>query len=329
MSRQQVAPAAVFVPDIFEYVYLAWLDSVIDGISMYCSWMVMGNALAREVQRMLTEKGISVDIVIPVPNTSCITVLNLAQALGLPYHKGFVKNQYVGHTFILPDQQMRYIACYCSLGMAFYATWLLFLYRKKSLQKKLNAMALKFMDKNVLIIDGKHVCTPFYNFVEQLFQIRLCMVQCCERSPRWRKMWEWKKLHCYLTFFHLFPRIFGWHPADRLASWQCHGPELGWRPLLLTVLALMLEAVMFKFDKLDLEWVLFWLAPLLLVSMLILTVLRSLVLSVSGVKGGLRGMMKGHTISNTISNANTNANSNASNLGHSSHNWPCCHLNPT
>ena len=113
---------AVFAPDIFEYVYLARPDSVIDGISMYRSWMAMGNALAREVQHMLTEKGILVDVVILVPDTSHIAALNLALALGLPYHEGFVKNWYVGHTFILPDQQLQYVACYCSLGMAFYAT---------------------------------------------------------------------------------------------------------------------------------------------------------------------------------------------------------------
>ena len=122
MSRRQVAPAAVFAPDIFEYVYLARPDSVIDGISVYRSRMAMGNALAREVQRVLTEKGISVDVVIPVPDTSRVAALNLAQALGLPYREGFVKNWYMGHTFMLPDQQMWYIACYCGLGMAFYAT---------------------------------------------------------------------------------------------------------------------------------------------------------------------------------------------------------------
>ena len=117
-----MAPAAVFAPDIFEYVYLMRPDSVINGISMYHSQMAMGNALTQEVQHMLTEKGISVDVVILVPDTSRIAALNLALALGLPYCEGFVKNWYVGCTFILPDQQLWYIACYCSLGMAFYAT---------------------------------------------------------------------------------------------------------------------------------------------------------------------------------------------------------------
>ena len=92
MLWRQVAPMVVFAPDIFEYVYLTQLDSIINGISMYRSQMAMGNILTQEVQRVLTEKGILVDVMILVPDTSHITVLNLAQALGLPYRKGFVKN---------------------------------------------------------------------------------------------------------------------------------------------------------------------------------------------------------------------------------------------
>src|ERR1700761_8137097 len=107
VSRRQVVPAATFAPDIFEYVYLARPDSVLDGISVYRSRMAMGNALAKEVQRVLTEKQITVDVVIPVPDTSRVAALNLAQALGLPYREGFVKNRYVGRTFIMPEQQMR------------------------------------------------------------------------------------------------------------------------------------------------------------------------------------------------------------------------------
>ncbi|KAH9989091.1 phosphoribosyltransferase-like protein [Russula compacta] len=116
VSRRQVTPAAPFAPDIFEYVYFARPDSVIDGISVYRSRMAMGNALAREVQRVLTEKEISVDVVIPVPDTSRVAALNLAQALGLPYREG-----------------------------------------KKNVRKKLNAMALEFVDKNVLIVDDSIV----------------------------------------------------------------------------------------------------------------------------------------------------------------------------
>jgi len=135
LSRRQVAPPASFAPDIFEYVYFARPDSVIDGISVYRSRMAMGNALAREVQRVLREKEIKVDVVIPVPDTSRVAALNLAQALGLPYREGFVKNRYVGRTFIMPEQQMR----------------------RKNVRKKLNAMALEFIGKNVLIVDDSIV----------------------------------------------------------------------------------------------------------------------------------------------------------------------------
>jgi amidophosphoribosyltransferase len=136
MSRRQVAPASVFAPDIFEYVYLARPDSVIDGISVYRSRMAMGNALAREVQRVLTEKGISVDVVIPVPDTSRVAALNLAQALGLPYREGFVKNRYVGRTFIMPEQQMRYVIYYCGLGMEFLRRMIIILVQEEKCAKK-------------------------------------------------------------------------------------------------------------------------------------------------------------------------------------------------
>src|SRR5712675_727954 len=129
LSRRQLAPAAPFAPDIFEYVYFARPDSVIDGVSVYRSRMAMGNALAREVERVLREKEIKVDVVIPGPDTSRVAALNLAQALGLPYREGFVKNRYVGRTFIMPGQAQR----------------------KKSVRQKLNAIALEFKGRNVLL----------------------------------------------------------------------------------------------------------------------------------------------------------------------------------
>ncbi|KAJ7940363.1 phosphoribosyltransferase-like protein [Mycena leptocephala] len=135
VSRRQVAPPATFAPDIFEYVYFARPDSVLDGISVYRSRMAMGDALADEVQRVLTENDLTVDVVIPVPDTSRVAALNLAQKLQLPYREGFVKNRYVGRTFIMPGQEMR----------------------KKNVRRKLNAMALEFVGKNVLLVDDSIV----------------------------------------------------------------------------------------------------------------------------------------------------------------------------
>ncbi|KAJ7272062.1 phosphoribosyltransferase-like protein [Mycena haematopus] len=135
VSRRQVAPPATFAPDIFEYVYFARPDSVLDGISVYRSRMAMGDALADEVQRVLTENNLTVDVVIPVPDTSRVAALNLAQKLQLPYREGFIKNRYVGRTFIMPGQEMR----------------------KKNVRRKLNAMALEFVGKNVLLVDDSIV----------------------------------------------------------------------------------------------------------------------------------------------------------------------------
>ncbi|KIP06052.1 hypothetical protein PHLGIDRAFT_128520 [Phlebiopsis gigantea 11061_1 CR5-6] len=135
VSRRQLSKGKTFAPDIFEYVYFARPDSVLDGVSVYRSRMAMGDALADEVKRVLDEKKLSVDVVIPVPDTSRVAALNLAQKLGLPYREGFIKNRYVGRTFIMPGQQMR----------------------KKNVRRKLNAMALEFQNKNVLIVDDSIV----------------------------------------------------------------------------------------------------------------------------------------------------------------------------
>ncbi|KII89142.1 hypothetical protein PLICRDRAFT_40778 [Plicaturopsis crispa FD-325 SS-3] len=135
VTRRNVAPPNTFAPDIFEYVYFARPDSVLDGISVYRSRMAMGDALADEVKRVLDENNLTVDVVIPVPDTSRVAALNLAQKLGLPYREGFVKNRYVGRTFIMPGQEMR----------------------TKNVRRKLNAMALEFVGKNVLLVDDSIV----------------------------------------------------------------------------------------------------------------------------------------------------------------------------
>ncbi|KAI0739837.1 phosphoribosyltransferase-like protein [Daedaleopsis nitida] len=106
VSRQYVSPPATFALDLFEHVYFARPDSVLDGVSVYRSRMAMGDALAEEVERVLKEHDFTVDVVIPVPDTSRVATLNLALKPKLPYREGSIKNRYVGRTFI-PGQQMR------------------------------------------------------------------------------------------------------------------------------------------------------------------------------------------------------------------------------
>ena len=132
ISSRQCVPPRTFAPDIFEYVYFARPDSVLDGISVYRSRMAMGDYLAKEVERQLAENNLTIDVVIPVPDTSRVAALQCAQSLQIPYREGFVKNRYVGRTFIMPGQQMR----------------------RKNVRRKLNAMALEFKGKNVMLVDG-------------------------------------------------------------------------------------------------------------------------------------------------------------------------------
>lgn len=107
ISRRQVATPRDFAPDIFEYVYFARPDSTLDGISVYRSRMAMGDLLAETAKKELKKAGMNVDVVIPVPDTSRVAALQLAQHLGIPYREGFVKNRYVGRTFIMPGQSQR------------------------------------------------------------------------------------------------------------------------------------------------------------------------------------------------------------------------------
>jgi len=132
MSKRQLVTGAEFTPCIFEYVYFARPDSIIDGISVYKSRLAMGEALADSVVRKLGAK-MDVDVVIPVPDTSRVAALQVSYKLRILYREGFIKNRYVGRTFIMPGQSER----------------------KKSVRRKLNAMDLEFQGKNVLIVDGK------------------------------------------------------------------------------------------------------------------------------------------------------------------------------
>jgi amidophosphoribosyltransferase len=130
---RQCAPNASLHPCIFEYVYLARPDSVIDGISVYETRSLMGRSLAEKILR--EQPGLAIDVVIPIPDTSRPSALEVAQVLGVKYREGFIKNRYIGRTFIMPGQEQR----------------------KKSVRQKLNAMAIEFKDKNVLLVDDSIV----------------------------------------------------------------------------------------------------------------------------------------------------------------------------
>ena len=130
---RQCAAKAILSPCIFEYVYLARPDSVIDGISVYETRLNMGQQLADKIKR--TMPGLEIDVVVPVPDTSRPSALELAKGLDLPFREGFVRNRYVGRTFIMPGKTIR----------------------RKSVRQKLNVMAMEFRGKNVLIVDDSIV----------------------------------------------------------------------------------------------------------------------------------------------------------------------------
>ncbi|SJN59949.1 amidophosphoribosyltransferase [Vibrio ruber] len=120
-------------PCIFEFVYFARPDSFIDQISVYSARVEMGKKLGERIQQDYAD--LDIDVVIPIPETSCDIALQIAQALDKPYRQGFVKNRYVGRTFIMPGQQQR----------------------RKSVRRKLNAIRSEFKDKNVLLVDDSIV----------------------------------------------------------------------------------------------------------------------------------------------------------------------------
>lgn len=133
LHRKQCAPQPVLSPCIFEFVYFARPDSIIDNISVHKARSRMGKKLASKIKRVWPHHDI--DVVIPVPDTSRTAALQLANHLGVPYAEGFIKNRYIGRTFIMPGQQVR----------------------KKSVRQKLNAIDLEFRKKNVLLVDDSIV----------------------------------------------------------------------------------------------------------------------------------------------------------------------------
>jgi amidophosphoribosyltransferase len=133
LHSQQCAELPSLHPCMFEYVYLARPDSVIDGIPVYQARLNLGESLAQRVINMMPPS--EIDVVIPIPESSRPSAMQLAQKIGKPYREGFVKNRYVGRTFIMPGQGVR----------------------KKSVRQKLNAISQEFRGRNVLLVDDSIV----------------------------------------------------------------------------------------------------------------------------------------------------------------------------
>jgi amidophosphoribosyltransferase len=120
-------------PCIFEFVYFARPDSTIDKMSVYATRVEMGTKLGAKIAKEWAD--LDIDVVIPIPETSCDIALQIAKELDIPYRQGFVKNRYIGRTFIMPGQEQR----------------------KKSVRRKLNAIGAEFTGKNVLLVDDSVV----------------------------------------------------------------------------------------------------------------------------------------------------------------------------
>ncbi len=133
LHSRECSEKAMLNPCIFEYVYLARPDSVMDGVSVYNTRLAMGVSLAEKIRREFAH--LKIDVVIPIPDTSRPSALQLANHLKVPYREGFIKNRYIGRTFIMPGQALR----------------------KKSVRQKLNAIGEEFKDKNVLLVDDSIV----------------------------------------------------------------------------------------------------------------------------------------------------------------------------
>jgi len=125
--------SAVFAPCIFEYVYFSRPDTIINNISVYKSRLRMGDKLAEKILRLRPDHDI--DVVIPIPDTSRTAAMQVAHGLGVKYREGFIKNRYIGRTFIMPEQSAR----------------------TASVRRKLNAIELEFRGKNVLLVDDSIV----------------------------------------------------------------------------------------------------------------------------------------------------------------------------
>ncbi len=133
LHRRQCAANAKMVPCIFEHVYFARPDSLMDGISVYKTRMRQGAALAKKIRRLRPD--LHIDVIIPIPDTSRIAAQSMAYELGIKFREGLMKNRYIGRTFIMPGQNQR----------------------KKSVRQKLNPVPLEFSGKNVMLVDDSIV----------------------------------------------------------------------------------------------------------------------------------------------------------------------------
>ncbi|RUO25209.1 amidophosphoribosyltransferase [Aliidiomarina minuta] len=133
LFSRQCADKPMHCPCIFEYVYFARPDSFIDGVSVYASRINMGRKLGEKIKREYQD--LDIDVIIPIPETACDIALEMSRVLALPYRQGFVKNRYIGRTFIMPGQTQR----------------------RKSVRRKLNAISAEFKGKNVLLVDDSIV----------------------------------------------------------------------------------------------------------------------------------------------------------------------------
>ena len=133
LHAQQCADHPSMNPCAFEYVYLARPDSILDGASVYATRLKMGEYLADKIRREFASG--EIDVVMPIPDSSRPAAIELALKLGIQYREGFIKNRYIGRTFLMPGQAIR----------------------KKSVRQKLNAIGSEFKGKNVLLVDDSIV----------------------------------------------------------------------------------------------------------------------------------------------------------------------------